>query len=71
MESLKQLAEKAIGLKPLDRLLLVEAILCSLDRPDPDIEKCWVAESEARYAAYKKGELQTVDWDMIVKRYEP
>ncbi len=32
MESVKQLAEKAIGLKPLDRLLLVEAILCSLDQ---------------------------------------
>ncbi len=70
MEALDQLAKKAIGLRPLERIRLVEAILYSLDKPDPDIEKSWIAESEARYEAYKSGELEAYDWDEIKKRYE-
>jgi putative addiction module component (TIGR02574 family) len=65
METLEQIAKKAIGLRPVERIRLVEAILYSLDKPDPDIEKSWVAESEARYEAYKRGELEAHDWDEI------
>ena len=70
MESVDQLAKKATGLKPLERIRLVEAILYSLDKPDPDIEQSWIAESEARYEAYKRGELDAIDWEEIKKRYE-
>jgi len=70
MESVDQLAKKAAGLQPLERIRLVEAILYSLDKPDPNIEQSWVAESEARYEAYKRGELEVIDWDEIKKRYE-
>jgi hypothetical protein len=28
------------------------------------------AEAEARYEAYKGGELEAIDWDEIRKRYE-
>ena len=70
MESVDQLAKKAIGLQPLERIRLVEAILYSLDKPDPDIEQGWIAEAEARYEAYKRGELEAIDWDKIKKRYE-
>ena len=70
MESVDQLARKAIGLQPIERIRLVEAILFSLDKPDPDIEQSWVVESEARYEAYKRGELDATDWEEIKKRYE-
>jgi putative addiction module component (TIGR02574 family) len=70
METLEQIAKKAIGLRPIERIRLVEAILFSLDKPDPDIEKSWVAESEARYEAYKRGELEARDWDEIKKGYK-
>jgi putative addiction module component (TIGR02574 family) len=70
MESVDQLAKKAAGLQPLERIRLVEAILYSLDKPDPNIEQCWIAESEARYEAYKRGEIEATDWDEIKKRYE-
>lgn len=69
MESVTQLAEKAANLQPVERLRLVEAILFSLDRADAQIEQSWVAEAEARYEAYKRGELEAVDWDEIKKRY--
>jgi putative addiction module component (TIGR02574 family) len=70
MESVNQLAQKAIGLQPIERIRLVEAILYSLDKPDPDIEQSWIAESEARYDAFKRGELEAIDWDEIKKRLE-
>jgi len=70
MESVGELAKKAIDLDPKERIRLVEAILYSLDKADPEIEKSWIAESEARYAAYKRGELQAEEWDEIRKRYE-
>ena len=70
MESVDQLARKAFGLQPTERIRLVEAILYSLDKPDPDIEQSWIAESEARYEAYKRGELEAIDWDEIKRRYE-
>ncbi len=70
MESIDQLAKKAMGLRPIERIRLVEAILYSLDKPDSDVEKSWIAESEARYEAYKRGELEAYDWDQIKKRYE-
>jgi len=71
MESIDQLAKKAIGLRPIERIQLVEAILYSLERPDLEVEKSWIAQSEARYEAYKKGELAAIEWDEIKKRYEP
>ena len=70
MESVNKLAKKAIGLQPIERIRLVEAILYSLDKPNPDIEQSWIAESEARYEAYNRGELSAIDWDEIKKRYE-
>ncbi len=70
MESVDQLAKKALVLQPVERIRLVEAILYSLDKPNPDVEQSWIAESEARYKAYKKGELKATDWDDIKKRYD-
>lgn len=70
MESVEELAKKAIVLDPMERVRLLEAILYSLDKPDFEIEKSWIAESEARFDAYKRGELQSEDWDKIRNRYE-
>jgi putative addiction module component (TIGR02574 family) len=70
MESVDQLAKKAAGLQPLEPIRLVEAILYSLDKPDPNIEQCWIAESEARYEAYKQDQLEAIDWEKIIKKYE-
>ena len=69
MESINQLAKKAIELKPVERIRLIEAILYSLDKPDPDIEQSWIAEAEARYEAYKRGEIEAIDWDELKTRY--
>lgn len=69
MESAKALAEKAILLKPVERLQLVEALLTSLDQPDPAIEEIWIKEAEARYTAYREGRLKTKRWEDIRSKY--
>jgi putative addiction module component (TIGR02574 family) len=55
------LATQAAKLSPTDRLQLVETILATLDKPDPEISAAWAAEAEERLAAYRRGELVTVD----------
>ena len=68
--SVKQLATKAIALKPIDRIQLVESILLSLDKIDPEIEALWAKEADDRLEAYKRGEIGAKDWDEIKKRFE-
>jgi putative addiction module component (TIGR02574 family) len=70
MKSVDQPAKKAMELRPTERIRLVEAILYSLGKPDPEIEKSWIAESEARYRAFKRGKLDAINWEEIRKRYE-
>ena len=70
MNSLDRLAKEAMELRPAERIQLVETILSSLDKIDPDIEKSWIAEAEDRYEAYKRGDLEAIDWEEIKKRYE-
>lgn len=70
MESVNQLVQKAIELDPVERIRLVEVIVHSLDKPNHDIEQSWSTESEARYEAYRRGELDAVDWEEIKKRYQ-
>lgn len=70
MDTVEELARKAARLKPEERAQLVEAILATLDPPDPEVESRWVAESEARYAAYKRGELGARGWEEVRGEYE-
>ena len=69
MLSLDQLEKEAVELRPIERIRLVETILHSLDQIDSNIEKKWIAESEARYEAYKRGEIEAIEWDELKKRY--
>ena len=68
METTELLTKKALELRPIERVRLAEAILQSLDKPDSATDRAWVAESEARYEAYKRGEIDAVDWDTLRER---
>lgn len=56
-----ELATMAAKLPPSDRLQLVETILATLDKPDPEILAAWAAEAEDRLAAFRRGDLTAVD----------
>jgi putative addiction module component (TIGR02574 family) len=61
----QELATLAAQLAPSDRLQLVETILATLDKPDPEITAAWVREAEERLAAYRRGELAAVSEDEV------
>ena len=56
-------------MKPIEKIHLIEKILEILDKPDPEIEKEWIAESEAGYAAHKKGEIKAISFEKIKEKY--
>ncbi len=45
----------------------IEKLISSLDKPDPEIEKSWVKEAEARFFAYEKGNLKIIPFEDVVK----
>lgn len=61
----KELASLAAKLAPSDRLQLVETILATLDKPDPEIAAAWAKEADDRLAAYRRGELTAVGEDAV------
>lgn len=63
MSPAKTLVSKALHLKPAERFIIIEALIKSLDTPDPSIEKSWAQEAERRLSAYKAGKLETVSFE--------
>ncbi|MFH0771726.1 MAG: addiction module protein [Candidatus Omnitrophota bacterium] len=60
MSPAKTIISKAINLRPAERFIIIDALIRSLDMPDPKIEKAWLKETQKRLKAYKLGKLQTV-----------
>ena len=52
-----EILESARKLRPVERLHLIDALLESLDEPDPVIEAAWLAEAQDRLVAFERGEL--------------
>jgi len=67
----KMLIERARALSLQDRIALVEDVLDSLDRADPEIDKLWAREAADRVSAYRRGELAAKDLSDIVAKYRP
>jgi putative addiction module component (TIGR02574 family) len=69
MLSTKELISEALLLKPVEKFMVIEALINSLDMPDPEISKEWFIEAEKRLQAYKKGRLETISFeDMFGER---
>jgi hypothetical protein len=51
--STDELFESALKLDPAERFALVDEILRSLDKPDPEIDRLWIEEAERRLAAHR------------------
>jgi putative addiction module component (TIGR02574 family) len=68
----KSIAKEAQGLPAADRIRLVEFLLASLDKPDPDIDRIWAEESERRLDAYLRGEVTARDAkEVLAKHLKP
>ena len=65
--SCKEILEKAIRLKPHEKLALIESLLRSLDEPDKSLDEIWAIEAEKRLAAYREGKLKGIPMEDIFK----
>jgi putative addiction module component (TIGR02574 family) len=66
------IAEEAERLPAADRIKLVEHLLTTLDKPDPEIDQAWVEESERRLDAHLRGETTARDAkDVLAKHLKP
>ena len=64
-----EILQSARELPPVERLHLIDALLESLDEPDPVIEAAWLAEAQDRLVAYERGELPLADLTPVLDRY--
>ncbi|WP_084604755.1 addiction module protein [Desulfonatronum thioautotrophicum] len=62
---INEVTTKALSLKPIEKIHLVETLLDSLDHQDANIEQRWAEESEKRFKAYKEGVIEGVSLDQI------
>jgi putative addiction module component (TIGR02574 family) len=51
----KELIEKALELKPHEKLYLIETIIESLDKADKSIDEIWFKEAQERLSAHRAG----------------
>ena len=58
--TIKEIEKGALKLNPLTRIHLIDKLLISLDRPNPEIEKIWIKEAGDRVSEYERGKLKTV-----------
>jgi putative addiction module component (TIGR02574 family) len=67
---IEEVTTKALCLKPIENIHLVETLLDSLNPSDKSIEQKWIEESERRYLAYKQGVLKGISLEQIRARME-
>lgn len=66
---IQAITEEAERLPVLDRVRLVEHLLATLDKPDPDIDRAWAEECRRRRDSYLRGETTTLDADEVLAKY--
>jgi len=62
----KDLIDSALKLPPDERFALIDELLRSLDRPDPDLDRIWIEEAQRRLAAYRAGRVQGIPAENVV-----
>ncbi len=70
MLSQKTFLEEALKLRPVERAHLVEGLMSSLEKPDPDIESIWEREALKRYEQYKQKRIKSKDLGEVLRKYE-
>lgn len=64
-ENAEKLFREAMNLPSAERAALIEELLSSLDKPDPELDKLWAKEAEDRLRAYRSGELEAVPAEKV------
>ena len=65
MSTPKSILEQALKLNSIDKYLVIEGLLRSLDEPDKKIDEIWAIEAEKRLKAFKEGKLKTFTYEQV------
>ena len=65
----QEIVELALKLDPAERFELVDQILHSLDRPDPEMDRIWLEEAERRLTAYRAGKVKGIPAEEIFGKF--
>ena len=65
----QEIVAQALKLDPAERFDLVDQILHSLDKPDPEIDRVWLEEAEKRLAAYRAGKVKGIQAEEIFGKF--
>jgi putative addiction module component (TIGR02574 family) len=67
--NITSITEEAERLSAADRVRLVEHLLATLDKPDPEVDRAWAEESERRLDAYLRGETTARDAEAVLAKH--
>ncbi len=56
-------------LSTVDRVRVIDKVIRSTIKPDPDIEKIWVRECEARWVTFEKNSELPISYEEVMKKY--
>jgi len=61
----KELIAEAISLPVEERAIVVDSILRSLNSPEDDIDRQWIAEAERRLEEVRTGRVKAIPGDQV------
>jgi putative addiction module component (TIGR02574 family) len=64
----KELIAKAVSLPVEERSIVADSILCSLNAPEPDIDRKWVAVAQRRLAELRSGQVKSIPGEQVFAR---
>ena len=68
MLSTKKLIEEATSLPVEERAMVVDSLLRSLNHPDKDVNRKWIAAAKRRLAELRSGKVKAISGDEVFAR---
>lgn len=68
MHSIKDFIREASDLSVEDRAIIIDSLLRTLNKPDPDIDRAWSEDARRRLDEMRSGRIRPVPGDEVFSR---
>ena len=65
----KELIAEAVKLPSAERFAVIDELLHSLDRIDPELDRIWIEEAERRLQAYREGKVKGIPASDVIGEF--